>query len=224
MVALSGTPMTDAAATRDLLALTQWLSPAFPVGGFAFSHGLETMVATAAVTDRASFASWLDAVLRHGSGRSDAILLALAHREGHPVEELAAWAEALAAGRERWEETLAQGTAFLKATYALAGSAHGPLPLPIAVGLQARTLTLPTETVAALYLQGFAGNLATIAARLVPLGQTEAQAVLAGAADTLVAVAGQAAAAGLEDLATGAPAGDLASLAHETAPVRLFRT
>ncbi|MBL9058606.1 MAG: urease accessory protein UreF, partial [Mangrovicoccus sp.] len=113
---------------------------------------------------------------------------------------------------------------FLRATNALLGTAHPPLPLPVAVGLQARRLDLPTGTVAALYLQSFAGNLCTIAARIVPLGQTAAQACLAAAAPTIAALAARAVTADLADLAGAAFRSDLAALQHETRDVRLFQS
>ncbi len=210
--------------TGNLLALVQWLSPAFPVGGFAFSHGLETAVAAGDVTDAAGFADWLGGVLDFGAGWNDAVLLALAHRAAYPVADLAALALALAAGRERARESADQGAAFLRATNALLGTAHPPLPLPVAVGLQARRLDLPTGTVAALYLQGFAGNLCTIAARIVPLGQTAAQACLAAAAPTIAALAARAATADTADLAGAAFRSDLAALHHETRDIRLFQS
>jgi len=215
---------TTEAAARDLLALVQWLSPAFPVGSFAFSHGLEQAVAAGEVRDAAGFADWIGPILSFGSGWGDAVLLSLAHRDAHPVADLAAIAAALAAGRERGRETAEQGAAFLRTTNALLGTAHPPLPLPVAVGLQARQLALPTATVVALYLQAFAGNLATIAARIVPLGQTAAQACIAGLAPEITALAARAATAGLDDLASGAFRGDLAALRHETQEVRLFQS
>lgn len=219
---------TEAAApdsgARDLLALVQWLSPAFPVGGFAFSHGLEQAIALGDVRDAAGFEAWLRPILGFGSGWCDAVLLSLAHRGEHPAADLAAIAAAMAAGRERARETREQGAAFLRITNALLGTTHPPLPLPVAVGLQARVLALPTATVAALYLQAFAGNLVTIAARIVPLGQTEAQACLARLAPAIAALAERAATAGLDDLGGGAFRGDLAALRHETLEVRLFQS
>ncbi|MCA8880581.1 MAG: urease accessory protein UreF [Rhodobacteraceae bacterium] len=212
------------AETRDLLALVQWLSPAFPVGSYAFSHGLEQAVAAGDVRDAPAFAAWLGTIVLHGSGWCDAVLVSLAHRGSHSAAELAALSSALAAGSERWRETAEQGAAFLKATNALLDTAYPPMPLPVAVGVQARRLSLPTETVVGLYLQAFTGNLATIAARIVPLGQTAAQRCLAGLAPEISGLAGRAAIAGLDDLASGAFRGDLAAMVHETLDVRLFQS
>jgi len=215
---------TDAAAdTRDLLALSQWLSPAFPLGGYAFSHGLEQAVAACDVTAADGFKDWLHDVLRHGAGRSDAILLALAHRGGD-AGHLAALAQAMAPSRERWAETIAQGRAFVQTTNAILGTELAPAALPVVVGIQARRLALPVETVAGLYLQAFAGNLTSIATRIVPLGQTAAQGVLAGLAGPIAEIAAAAAAATEDDLASGAPGADLAAMLHETQGVRLFQS
>lgn len=69
--------MTEPAALQKLLT---WLSPAFPVGAFAWSAGLETAIAERSVTDSQSLQNWLKGALAHGGIRSDAIILAQAHR------------------------------------------------------------------------------------------------------------------------------------------------
>lgn len=215
---------TDApGAARDLLTLAQWLSPAFPLGGYAFSHGLEQAVIAGDVTDADGVDGWLRTVLLHGAGRSDAILLALTHRGGD-ADMLAALAQAMAPSRERWQETRAQGGAFVRTTNAILGTDVPPCALPVAVGVQARRLALSTETVAGFYLQAFAGNLTGIATRIVPLGQTAAQGVLAGLAGTIADIAAQAAIATEDELASGAPGADLAAMLHETLEVRLFQS
>ncbi len=53
-----------------------WLSPAFPVGGFSYSHGLEWVVEAGKVKDAATLGRWIEDILLHGAGRTDAILLA----------------------------------------------------------------------------------------------------------------------------------------------------
>ena len=67
----------------SLLRLLTWASPAFPTGGFAYSHGLEWAVEAGDVTTEAAALDWIGAVLADGTGRSDAILLRAAWRE-HP--------------------------------------------------------------------------------------------------------------------------------------------
>ncbi|MDE3078620.1 MAG: urease accessory protein UreF [Paracoccaceae bacterium] len=212
--------MADPAA---LLTLGQWLSPAFPVGGFAYSHGLEWAISAGLIRDAASAQAWLEGVLAEGAGRVEAILLAQALR-GADGADLAALAEALAPSRERWQEAAEQGAAFLRATNALTGTDWPEMPLAVAVGVAARPLGLPPETVIAFYLQAFAGNLVQAAVRFVPLGQTEGQAVIAALRPLILRLAEAAARAGIDEIGSGALASDMAALHHETMDVRIFRT
>ncbi|MDF0603690.1 urease accessory UreF family protein [Psychromarinibacter sp. C21-152] len=207
----------------DLLTLVQWLSPAFPVGSFAYSHGMEQAIAAGDVTSADDLAAWLEDILRLGAGRSDAILLACALR-GEAEDRLAAVARALAASRERWEETMAQGRAFAEAITGATGTPMDPLPYPVAVGVAARRLDLPPAQVAAQYLHAVASNLVSAAVRFVPLGQAEGQRVLAGLHATVAEIADQAAKARVDDITAFAPRADLAAMRHETMDVRIFRT
>lgn len=209
--------------TVALIRLAQWLSPAFPVGGYAYSHGLEHTISVGEVCDRLTFAAWLHDILKFGAGWNDAVLLACTLRGGDPTV-VADHARALCAGRERWQETIAQGRAFMRTVNALDGGTDTDLPLPVAVGMKARDLGLRGDQVIGQYLHAFAGNLTTIATRAVPLGQTEAQAVLAGLVPMLAEMAEAASTAGLDDLTSGAMRADLHALCHETQEVRLYLT
>ena len=223
-------PMPDGAAapvpeaTAGLLALSQWLSPGFPVGAFAYSHGLEWAIAAGEVTDAAGLGVWIADVLRFGSGRADAILLAHALRPGADLAALAERALALAASAERARETCEQGAAFVAATNALTGVVRPDLPYPVAVGAAAAGLGLAPRLVLALYLQAFAANLVAAGVRFVPLGQTEGQGVLAGLRPVVEAVAAEATEAPLAAIGTAAFGADLAAMRHETMDVRIFRT
>src|SRR5919201_1721725 len=64
----------------SLYRLLAWLTPAFPVGAFSFSHALEAAVESGAVDRRGALKKWIAAVVRHGSGRIDADILRDAHR------------------------------------------------------------------------------------------------------------------------------------------------
>ena len=60
--------------------LLLWLSPAFPVGGFAFSHGLEWAAERGWVKDRVTLEAWLVDLVTLGSIANDLVLLAAAWR------------------------------------------------------------------------------------------------------------------------------------------------
>lgn len=208
-----------------LLALVQWLSPAFPTGAFAYSHGLEVAIADGRINNSETLGAWLGTILSHGSGWQDAVLLnAGLEADSHRFEELGTVARALQPGSARLTETSDQGRAFAQTVSALAGTAQPSRPLPLAVAAAARPLALPRADVIALYLHGFASNLVTIAVRAVPLGQTEGQKLLASLHPRILSLAEQASTSTLEDLGSAAFASDLASMTHETLQPRLFRT
>ncbi|MEO1677147.1 MAG: urease accessory UreF family protein [Pseudomonadota bacterium] len=208
---------------HGLLTLTQWLSPAFPLGSFSYSHGLEAAIADGDVTSAESLSAWLDYLLRFGTGRADATLLHAALR-GEDPDALADVARALAASAERAQETEAQGAALARTVSAITDQDMPARPLPVALGVAARPLGMPAVQVVALYLHAFAGNLTSCATRFVPLGQTEAQAALAGLAPTILSVAAETEHTPVTDIASAAFGADLAAIAHETMDVRLFQT
>ena len=206
--------------TDHLLTLMQWLSPAYPVGSFAWSHGLEQAVADGQVHDTASLQDWLAVILEHGSGRSDAILLCAAQR-GQDVAELAA---ALAPSRERRMETMQQGAAFAAITRAVWGLDLPDLPYPVAVGRAAGLIGLPAVPVARAYLFSFTSGLTQAAQRLMPLEQTKRQQVLAALAPLCTTLAAQAAVLTPDDIGTCGFAVDIAAMRHECQEPRIFRS
>lgn len=214
----------------SLLRLLTWLSPAFPTGAFAYSHGIEWAVETGDVANAETLLAWLEDVVAHGSGRSDAILLRHAHRAASDTDALIALAElavAIVPARERRLETEAQGAAFI-----LAAAPWWPqplacltaLPYPVAVGALAGAHGMEEDHVALGLLQAFAGNLISAAVRLVPLGQSAGLAVLAALEPTLLSVAEETRAASLDDLGGAAFRSDIAAMRHETQYTRLFRS
>ncbi len=213
--------MTD---NGDLLTLSHWLSPVFPVGGYAYSHGLEAAVAAGDVTTCEDLAAWLRVVAERGSGVSDAVLLTSAIQPGADIDELNEWAAALSASSERWQETSEQGAAFVRAVNAVTGRDDVAVALPVAVGRAAATLSLAPKQVAALYLQAMVANLATGAVRHIPLGQNDGQRVIAELQTTILAVAGRATKMAPEDIRSAAFGADMAAMRHETQDVRIFRT
>ena len=210
--------------TPALLTLVQWLSPAFPTGGFAYSHGLEAAIFGQEVTDAASLRLWLAEVLAHGAGRQDAILLVAALRPGTDHAALDALARALQPSAERLMETLDQGTAFARTVAGLTGRSLPPRCLPIALGEAAAPLDLPAEQVVGLYVHAFASALVGCAMRFMPLGQAAGQGVLASLHPQIAALAAQAPSLSIEDLGSAALGADLAAMRHETMDVRIFRT
>ena len=213
------------AMTTDALTLVQWLSPAFPVGAFAYSHGLEAAVAEGWVATPEDLEAWLSDVMHFGAGRVDSTLIAAAWRAA-PAEiaGIDALARALAPSSERLLETTAQGAAFGRVLAEVWGLAVTGLTLPVALGraagLQGLDLTL-TQT---LYLQGVAGNLVAAGQRLMALGQTDGQAILKRLAPLCSTVAQDTGQGDLDGLSSSAFLSDIAAMRHETVEPRIFRT
>ena len=210
--------MDDAEAF--LRALT-WFSPAFPTGAFAYSHGLEQAVEQGLVTSAADLEDWTRAILRHGSGWSDAVLLRLT-LAGEDVHDLAI---SLTPTTELMQETLTQGRAFaLAASAAHREPQDTSVPLPIAVGRAARQAGLPAAITLQGYLHGLASHLVSAGVRLIPLGQTAGVTVL-GRLETIVLETARAAlTAGLDDLGASCLMVEWCSMRHETQSTRLFRS
>lgn len=209
-----------------LLTLAQWLSPAFPIGGFAFSHGLETAIKDSWIHDADSLQDWLRSLLEDGSGRADAIWLVLAMGavDEAAVTHLDAEARAFQPSRERLRESLLQGDAFARLVRPVWRLDIPATTLPIAVGRAAGLRGLGPQETAALYLQGFVSNLVSAAVRLVPLGQTEGQAVIAALAPLCLKVASEAVGATADDIFSNCFLSDVAAMRHETQEPRLFQS
>ena len=204
------------------LILTQWLSPSFPIGAFAWSHGIENAVRDGWIDDAESLEEWLCTCLTEGSGRADAIWLRLAF-EGD-ADAIDRQARAFMPSRERLAEAAHQGTAFRRTTNAVWGLELPELILPVAVGRAASEVGLDPDMTVQLYLQSFLSNLVAAAQRLMPLGQTEGQRVLAALQPTVTQVTEEIRDATVDDIFSNAFLADIASMRHETLEPRLFQS
>jgi urease accessory protein len=231
------TIMADASAPAIALPieLLIWLSPAFPVGAFAFSHGLEMAVERGWVTTRHALEDWLADVVEHGSLRTDVILLAAAWRaaesaDGEALRQANDWACALQPSAERHLETVTQGASFVAAIRAawpaprldLMPEEH--IAYPVAVGAVAALHGMPLEATALAYGVAFVSNFASAAIRLGVIGHSDGQRVVAVLLPKLQALAYRSCHLTLDEIGSATLRADLASLFHETQYSRLFRS
>ncbi|MFS4437985.1 urease accessory protein UreF [Paracoccaceae bacterium GXU_MW_L88] len=208
-------------ATDATLLLAQWLSPAFPVGAFSYSHGLEVAIAQGDVVDAGSLDIWLTDILRHGGGWIDAVLIRAAMSDPIAAAEEA---RARSGAKERLFETEQLGAAFCAQLRNVWGLDLPDCPYPVAFGIGVAELDLPPTQAISMYLHAFAGNLISAAQRLMPLGQTDAQAMLNRLAQICQSLAKESEGTTLDDIATACFAGDIAAMRHETLSPRIFRT
>jgi urease accessory protein len=229
--------MTDDEAAA-LYRLMTWLSPAFPVGAFSYSSGIEWAVEAGDITDAASLCEWLAAMLADGSGFCDGVFLAQAHRaassnDNAGLRGIAELAAAFVPSRERQLETSTQGRAFIEIARAawahdgmeaLISACGGAIVYPIAVGLVSAAHRIPLAPAMHAFLHALVSNWISAGSRLVPLGQTDSQRILAALEPVVVATAKRALQASPDDLGSATFRADLASLRHEAQYTRLFRS
>ncbi|MBX9844369.1 MAG: urease accessory protein UreF [Xanthobacteraceae bacterium] len=232
---------TMAAETEGAAALYRlmaWLSPSYPVGAFSYSSGIEWAVEAGDIKDAESLRRWLAVVIGEGGGFCDAVFFVHAYRSladtsNDALRAVAELAAAFAPSKERHLETTAQGAAFIAATRAawpcaaldrLAAAWDGPVAYPVAVGVAAagHGIALPPALHACLH--AVTANLISAGVRLIPLGQSDGQRVLAALEPVVEATAQKALTTPLDQVGGAALRADLASLLHETQYTRLFRS
>jgi urease accessory protein len=228
----------NAVSSAALFRLMAWLSPAYPIGAFSYSSGIEWAIETGDITSAATLKRWLKVMLTMGGGFCDAVFLVHSHRaiteKGDGLlGEVANLAAAIAPSNERFAETTAQGRAFLDTTraawpcaalYRLTAIWDGPIALPIAVGVATAGHDIPVASAVHAYLHATTANLISAGVRLIPLGQTDGQRMIAALESDIATTAERALAATLDDIGTSAFRSDLASMHHETQYTRLFRS
>jgi urease accessory protein len=221
-----------------LYRLMTWLSPAFPIGAFSYSSGIEWAVEAGDIGDGATLRDWLSSMLADGPGFCDGVFLAHAHRasassDDAMLREAAELAAAFAPSRERHLETASQGRAFIEIARAawkcdgldgLIAACDGAIVYPVAVGIVSAAHAIPLAPTMHAFLHALTSNWISAAARLIPLGQTDSQRALAALEPVVVATAKRAISASLDDLGSATFRADLASMRHETQYTRLFRS
>lgn len=221
-----------------LYRLMTWLSPSFPVGAFSYSSGIEWAVEAGDIGDAASLHGWLAAMLTDGAGFCDAVFVAQAHRavrshDDGALRDIAELSAAFVPSRERQLETTTQGRAFIEIARAawpcdgldeVIAACNGAIVYPVAVGLVSAVHGIPLQPSLHAFLHAVISNWISAGSRLIPLGQTDSQRVLARLEPAVAATAGRAVTASLDDLGSATFRADLASLRHETQYTRLFRS
>jgi urease accessory protein len=230
-----GLKESEAAA---LYRLMTWLSPSFPVGAFSYSSGIEWVVEAGDIGDAASLRDWLAAMLADGPGFCDGVFLAHAHRAASSrdkagLRDIAELAAAFVSSRERQLETSAQGRAFIEIARAawtcdgldqMVSWCDGAIVYPIAVGLVSAAHVIPLPHTMHAFLHAVTSNWISAGARLIPLGQTDSQRLLALLEPVVASTTKRALNASLDDLGSATFRADLAGMRHETQYTRLFRS
>lgn len=238
ITAMPTSAKAKANSTTGVLPLLVWLSPAFPVGSFAYSHGIEWAFEAGDVTDAKSTEAWISDLIECGGPWSDSVLLAAAHRAASTMDPdtlkgISEFAAALALSRERKLETIAQGEAFMSAVNAawtnemlekITGALGKEVAYPVAIGIASAAHEIPLRVTLESYLLAVVSNFVSAAVRLIPLGQTDGTKIVSRLAPRVREIASRAEKSTIEDVGGAAIRSDIASMKHETQYTRLFRS
>lgn len=215
--------MATGIEAQQLLLLLNWMSPAFPIGSFAYSHGLEWAIDEGLVHDEATTRDWIAEIITKGSGWNDAVIFAAACK-GEDVNSLAL---ALCSSAERNLESTSLGAAF-KIAASVFVTVDWPddeqLAYPMAAATACKAMRIEPQQALLTFLQGFSNALISVAVRLVPIGQTAGLNIMRDLLPVIAATAERAAHSSLDDLGSCAIMSDIAAMKHETLQPRIFRT
>ena len=206
-----------------LITVMQWLSPAFPIGGFAYSHGLEWAINEGYVSNRGELQKWISDLLEYGSLKNDAILIKLV-LQGSDPKEINELAMALCSASERLSETQLQGGAFCKIMREVWSLEIDELTLPIALALAAKNESIDQNLVVPAYLHSFCSNLISVAMRLIPIGQTDGQKTLRELSPLISDSVRAVAKSDKDDLGSACFLSDVSAMQHEYLQPRVFKT
>ena len=206
-----------------LITVMQWLSPAFPIGGFAYSHGLEWAINKGYVSNREELQKWVSDLLEYGSLKNDAILIKLVLKGSDP-KEINEIAIALCPANERLSETQLQGGAFCKIMREVWSLEIDDLALPIALALAAKNENIDQNLVVPAYLHSFCSNLISVAMRLIPIGQTDGQKTLRELSPLILDCVRTVVKSNIDDLGSTCFLSDVSAMQHEYLQPRVFKT
>jgi urease accessory protein len=228
--------LTKPSPEQALYKLQTWFSPSYPVGAYTYSHGLECAFEAGHVQNVEEAVAWISNIICNGSGFADAAFVALAHRaisEKSNLYEIAEYATAFTGTKELRLESEAQGAAFIETIQKveandgitlLAKKWPGPYTYPVVIGVAAGSIGIDCHATCTAYLHAFVSNLASALVRIVPLGQTDGQRIIARLSEAVERTVENALSTQLNQISTSTLMVDLTSMHHETQYTRLFRS
>lgn len=219
----------------SLLRLMQLVSPALPVGAYAYSQGMETAVDQGWVADERSAHEWLSGLLVHALAGTDLAVVARLHAAWRTGDSgrVDHWSRYLAACREAAEyraedRHLGQALARLLCTLGLNEAQPwrdcGHATFATLFTLAAARWEIPALAAVQGYAWTWLENQAMAAMKLVPLGQSAGQRILHGVAAEIPAAVAVGFAIADEDIGASAPRWAIAGAWHETQYSRLFQS
>lgn len=226
--------MTD---NKDLFYTMQIAGGSFPSGGFSQSWGLETYVAKGIVTDDQTFIEFTESYLESTITKCEEPLMCKAYElainsdEGS-LRELEELSCAIKVTKESRESSMRMGKAFIRIMADVLEDdfltglkkllVSEGITYPVAYGAVCGRLRIPLEDAAKAFVFSTVNALVQSAVKLIPLGNTQAQKVLLDLYPVMEASARDGLKISIEEISNFCPGLDMASIAHEYLPTRLY--
>ena len=157
---------------KELQILQIWFSSSFPIGSYAYSHGLEAMIDNKYIKDENDLLNFIYVLVNHGTLKNDYIFIKKTY-EGYDLNDLVL---ANASCKERYIETISLGNSFrkiLKESWNFVieeGTAY-----PVCIGRAGLFFKISFDKIITFYFQSFISNLVNVCIKHIPLGQKVGQ-------------------------------------------------
>ena len=219
----------------SLLRLMQLVSPALPVGAFAYSQGLEYAIHQGWIRNEAETEKWISGILENALCHIDVPVLVRLYSawEATDTNSVNYWNDFLFSCRESAElqqedhqlgRSLARLLVDLDVEHARDWQHRQSCTFANLFALAAIHWKISIENTLQGYLWAWLENQVAAAIKLVPLGQTAGQRILLRVSDKIPDTIERGSSLSDDDIGFATPGLAIASALHETQYSRLFRS
>ena len=208
--------------SKDPLQILQiWFSSSFPIGSYAYSHGIEALIDEKKITNKNEVKEYLNALLNYGTLRNDYIFIKSLYN-GYEINELIL---ASASSKERKIEMIDIGNSFRKI---LNDSWNFELPNNTSyiycLAKAGIHFNICFDDLIKFYLQSFISNLINACVKHIPMSQKDGQTLNVYFIEIIQKFLSHSKELTLNDIGTTFFIGDIYSIKHENLKTRIYLT
>ena len=201
--------------------LQVWFSSSFPIGSYAYSHGLEALIDDKKIKNKDDVKEFLDALLFYGTLRNDYIFIKSVYK-GEEINELIL---ASASSKERQIEMIDMGNSFrkiMKDSWELSLPENTSFIYCLAkAGLY---FDIKFDDLIKFYLQSFISNLINVCVKHIPMSQKDGQSLNVIFINQIQEFLTHSDKLTLKDIGTTFFIGDIFAIKHENLDSRIYLT
>ncbi len=207
---------------KDPLQILQiWFSSSFPVGSYAYSHGLEAIIDDNKIKNKDDVKEYLEALLFYGSLRNDYIFLKSVYM-GEEINDLIL---ASASSKERHTEMIDMGNSFrkiMKDSWELVLEEN--TSFVYCISKAALHFDIKFDDLIKFYLQSYISNLINVCVKHIPMSQKDGQTLNVNFIHRIQKFLKQSKQLSLKDIGTSFFIGDIFAIKHENLDSRIYLT